>query len=123
MTLRLLAVTAAVLTIAVPAAAAAPSVTLVSKNPLALRGSSFGPGIVVTLTVRTQDGRIVRRMRTSRSGRFTARFTVAVDACNGAVAATILTTSGYRRDMRLAPRGQCAALQPTDPALLQPIDR
>jgi len=123
MKLRLLAVTAAVLTVAVPAAAATPAVTLVSKTPLALRGSAFRPGIVVTLTVRTQDGRIVRRMRTSPSGSFTARFTVAVDACNGAVAATISTTSGYRRDIRLAPRGPCAPLQPTDPAPLQPIDK
>jgi len=127
MVLRVLAVVAAVVAAAValaaPAAAAGPVVTVVSKSPLQLRGVSFRPGIVVTVTVSTQDGRIVRRLRTSAVGRFTARFAVAVDACNGAIAATVSTRSGFRRDLRLAPRGVCAPLQPTDPAPLQPIDQ
>jgi hypothetical protein len=122
MVLRLLAVAAAALVVAVPAAAGGPTVTVVSKSPLQLRGVSFRPGIVVTVTVTTNEGRIVRRPRTSAIGMFTARFPVAVDACNGATAAAISTPSGYRRDIGLAPRGQCAPLQPTDPPL-QPIDK
>jgi hypothetical protein len=103
--------------------AAGPTVTVVSKSPLQLRGASFRPGIVVTVTVTTQDGRIVRRPRTSAGGGFRVRFPVAVDACHGATAAAISTPSGYRLGLRLVSRGACAPLQPTDPAPLQPIDR
>ena len=94
MALRTLAVVAAALAVAVPAALAAaggPTVTVVSKSPLQLRGVSFRPGIVVTVTLATEQGRIVRRLRTSAVGRFTARFAVAVDSCNGANAATVST--------------------------------
>ena len=114
MALRTLAVAAAALAVAVPAAAGGPTVTVVSKSPLQLRGVSFRPGIVVTVTVATQEGRIVRRLRTSTVGRFTARFAVAVDACNGANAATVSTPSGYRLALRLVPRGACAPIQPID---------
>ena len=114
MALRTLAVAAAALAVAVPAAAAGPTVTVVSKSPLELRGVSFRSGIVVTVTVATQEGRIVRRLRTSAVGRFRARFAVTVDACNGANAATVSTPSGYRLNLRLVPRGACAPIQPID---------
>jgi hypothetical protein len=116
---RTLAVAAAALavavpTVGVPTAAGGPTVTVVSRSPLQLRGVSFRPGIVVTVTVATQEGRIVRRLRTNAVGRFTARFAVAVDACNGANAATVSTPSGYRLGLRLVPRGACAPIQPID---------
>jgi hypothetical protein len=114
MALRTLAVAAAALAVAGPAAGAGPTVTVVSKSPLLLRGVSFGPGIAVTVTVTTQDGRIVRRLRTGPAGRFAARFPVVVDACNGATAAAISTSSGYRLNLRLVPRGACAPIQPID---------
>ena len=122
MVLRVLAVAAASLAVAAPAAAVGPAVTIVSTSPLQLRGASFGPGIVVTVTVTTHDGRIVRKVRTSPGGRFAARFAVAVDACNGATAAAVSTPYGFRRDLRLAPRGVCAPLQ-SNGAPLQPIDK
>jgi hypothetical protein len=114
MAFRTLVVAAAALAVAAPAAAAGPAVTVVSKSPLELRGVSFRPRIVVTVTVATQEGRIVRRLRTSAGGRFTVRFAVAVDACNGANAATVSTPSGYRLGLRLVPRGACAPIQPVD---------
>ena len=119
MTLRTLAMVAAALAVAVPAAAVpaaagGPSVTVVSKSPLQLRGVSFRPRILVTVTLATRQGRVVKRVRTSAVGRFTARFAVAVDACNGANAATVSTSSGYRLDLRLVPRGACAPIQPVD---------
>jgi hypothetical protein len=114
MVVRVLAVAAAVLVVAAQAAAAAPTVTVVSRSPLELRGAAFRPGIVVTVTAATQDGRIVRRVRTSPAGRFNARFAVAVDACHGVTSAAISTPSGYRLSLRLAPRGACAPIQPID---------
>ncbi len=88
--------------------------TVVLEVTPQLRGVSFSPGILVTVTVANREGRIVRRLRTSAVGRFTARFAVAVDACNGANAATVSTPSGYRLDLRLVPRGACAPIQPVD---------
>ncbi len=114
MTLRMLAAIACAAAVAVPAASAGPVVTVVSKAPLQLRGAAFGPGVVVTVTVATSDGRMVRKLRTGTLGRFTARFAVAVDPCNGATAATVTTASGYRLALRLAPRGVCAPVQPID---------
>ena len=114
MALRTLTVAAAALAVAVPAAAGGPTVTVVSKSPLQLRGVSFRPGIVVTVMVATREGRIVRTLRTTAVGRFTARFAVPVDPCNGASAAMVSTPSGYRLNLRLAPRGVCGPIQPID---------
>jgi hypothetical protein len=114
MALRTLAMAAAVLVVAAPAAARGPTVTVVSKSPLQLHGASFRPGILVTVTVATHDGRIVRRLRTTAVGRFSARFAVPVDPCNGANAAVVSTPSGYRLNLRLAPRGVCGPIQPID---------
>jgi hypothetical protein len=100
--------------LAAPAAQASPSVSIVSSAPLQLRGVAFKPSIMVTVAVATTDGRLVKRVRTTATGRFVARFAVAVGACNGATAATISTSSGYRLGLRLAPRGVCPPIQPID---------
>ena len=88
--------------------------TIVSGAPLQLRGVAFKPAIVVTVAVATSDGRIVKRLRTTATGRFTARFAVAVDECTGAIGAKISTAAGYRLSLRLAPRRTCPPLQPVD---------
>jgi hypothetical protein len=109
-----LVIGAASLLLAAPAAATGPTVTVVSKTPLVLKGAAFRPATIVTVKVSTTDGRRVRRVRTNAAGSFVARFAVSADPCDGARSATITTASGYELTLRLAPRGACAPLQPVD---------
>jgi hypothetical protein len=100
--LVLLALLASALAAAAPALAAGPSLTVVRRSPLVVRGASFRPLETVTLT--STVGRV--RVRTTAKGTFVASFPGTTDRCTGGRLLAV-SVNGERVTLRL-PLTMCA---------------
>jgi hypothetical protein len=87
-----------------PAASSSPQPTLrmLDKAPLVLRGTGFKRAERVKVSVVTEPVKLVRTTRASRSGTFVVRFDTFVDACHGARAATAIGMRGSKAAIVLA---------------------
>jgi hypothetical protein len=81
---------------AVQAAAARPTLRLVQKAPLTLRGSGFHAGERIRLTFAFDGPKHTRSTRASRTGVFTVELPTVVvfDPCNTSLVATAVGTGG-----------------------------
>jgi hypothetical protein len=84
--------------------AAAPRLTILDRNPLALKGTGFGGQERVTLAVTLGPKSDRRILRTTRAGTFLARFPGFVyDRCHGALTVTAVGARGHRTHFTLQP--------------------
>jgi hypothetical protein len=81
---------------AVQAAATRPTLRLVQKAPVTIRGSGFHAGERVRVTVSADGPKETRSMRASRTGVFTVELpaTVVYDPCNSSLVATAVGAGG-----------------------------
>jgi hypothetical protein len=87
-----------------PAASSSPQPTLrmLDKAPLRLKGTGFKRAERVKVSVVTEPVKLIRTTRASRSGTFVVRFDTIVDACHGARAATAIGMRGSKATIVLA---------------------
>jgi hypothetical protein len=87
-----------------PAASSSPQPTLrvLDKAPLVLRGTGFKRAERVKVSVVTAPVVLIRTTLASRSGTFVIRFDTIVDACHGARAATAIGMRGSKAAIVLA---------------------
>jgi hypothetical protein len=104
--MRVLAIVAAVLSVAAAASAAAqpPTLRLVRDAPLTVAGQRFQPRERVRLVV---DGRVVARSTTTARGSFTLSSTTALDRCLD-MAVSVIGASGDRATLEKLPKPACA---------------
>jgi hypothetical protein len=96
---------AAILGTSVAVAAGTPSLTLVHKSPLVVRGSGFRPHMTVRVVETAPVGRTVS-VRTSAAGTFVADL-VAGDPCSNVVVHAVGRLGG-RASLRIPPGRLCA---------------
>ena len=63
--------------------ATTPSLRVLDREPLAIRGTGFAARERVVVSARTQRGTISRRLVTSQLGTFTVRYELAFGTCTG----------------------------------------
>jgi hypothetical protein len=92
----LIAIGLAVGSIGRAAQEATPTLTIVDRSPLIVRGTEFKKRERVVVTVSTEAGNVRRAVRSSSRGRFLVRFdAIRIDPCTGAT----LEAVGARGDL------------------------
>ena len=83
-------------------AAKAPALKVVDRDPLVVRATAFAPLERVVVRATSRTGVVTKRLRASRSGAFTVRFSAAYDYCAGI--RTVRITGPRSGTVHLRPR-------------------
>jgi hypothetical protein len=94
------------------AGASKPSLGLVGKRPVSVRGTSFQPAERVGVTLAAGGMRFKRTVRASDAGSFTARFRVSLSACKPF---TVQAFGSLGSRARLLPKVQPACIPAYNP--------
>jgi hypothetical protein len=88
-----------------------PTLAVIDRDPLVVRGRGFGSLERVVATAATLAGPRKLRVRANRRGIVVVRFRkLTVDACSGAFAVRLVGASGRKASKAIAVRGVCAQL-------------
>lgn len=122
--MRLLLATAAVLAIAGTAAGATagPRIALLDTSPLTVAGSGFGASRPVHVTIGFGGTRLAKKVSSTMSGRFVARFRRSVPDTSCTQLTITAATARTRTTTKIVPAGEgCGAQHVTsDPAAQRP---
>jgi hypothetical protein len=122
--MRFLCLTVALLAVAGTAAGATsgPRVALTDITPLTVAGVGFGAGTDVHVSIRFGQARLAKRVESTRTGRFVARFRRSLAESSCTQVTITATTARTRVTSKIVPAGEgCGAERVTsDPVSPRP---